>query len=104
MPPGRSMPALVMGAASADRISMAVTEENRMVTVSNQVEVTVRIGRGPAALGHLVAMMSTCGAEVLVARYNWDGKGTTVRLLTDNADRTVHALEGMGLHPDAEAI
>jgi len=75
-----------------------------MVTVSRQVELTVQIRRGPVALGHLIAALNSCGAHVLVAHSHETPTGTTVRLVTDNAPRTTHALEGMDLRPTAEPV
>ena len=67
-----------------------------MSTVSKQVEIMVRVANGPAALGHLLAVTSSCGTEVLAACSYWDQTGAVVMLVAEDALRAVRALEAAG--------
>jgi hypothetical protein len=67
-----------------------------MASVTRQVEITVRITSEPAALGKLMAVVGSCGAEVLAACSYWDHAGTVMMLVTDDAVRTTRALGAAG--------
>ena len=67
-----------------------------MIGATLQVEITVRTITQPSLLGKLIAITVSCGAEVLAASSHWDGKNTVVKLVTEDAVRTTHALEAAG--------
>ena len=67
-----------------------------MIGATRQIEITVRTINQPALLGKLIAITVSCGAEVLAACSYWDGGETVVKLVTENAVRTIHALQASG--------
>ena len=67
-----------------------------MIGATLQVEITVRTITQPSLLGKLIAITVSCGAEVLAASSHWDGSNTVVKLVTEDALRTTHALEAAG--------
>ena len=67
-----------------------------MIGATRQIEITVRTINQPALLGKLIAITVSCGAEVLAACSYWDGGETVVKLVTENAVRTIHALKASG--------
>jgi hypothetical protein len=67
-----------------------------MIGATRQIEITVRTVNQPALLSKLIAITVSCGAEVLAANSYWDGSETVVKLVTENAIRTVHALQTAG--------
>jgi hypothetical protein len=67
-----------------------------MWIATKQVEIIVRVEDGPAALGHLMGVVSSCGSEVLAACSYWDQEGAVVMLVTENVLRAVRALEAAG--------
>src|SRR5712675_2172336 len=75
-----------------------------MDTVTWQFEITVRATGGSGVLGRLMATTASCGAEVLAAHSYWDGTSTVVRLVTQDAPRTMRALEGAGYRCKANPI
>ena len=67
-----------------------------MIGATRQIEVTVRAINQPALMGKLIAITVSCGAEVLAASSYWDGSGSVVKLVTEDALRTTRALETAG--------
>jgi hypothetical protein len=59
-----------------------------MTGATRQIQITVRASNQPALLGRLIAITVSCGAEVLAASSHWDGAGTVVNLVTEDAVRT----------------
>src|SRR5258706_10760830 len=69
---------------------------NFVENVTGQFEITVRATGGSGGLGRLMATTASCGADVLAAHSYWDGVSTVVLLVTQDAPRTMRALEGAG--------
>ncbi len=67
-----------------------------MIGATRQIEITIRTINQPTLLGRLIAITVSCGAEVLAASSYWDGGETVVKLVTEDALRTTHALEAAG--------
>jgi hypothetical protein len=67
-----------------------------MIGATRQIEITIRTINQPALLGRLIAITVSCGAEVLAASSYWDGGETVVKLVTEDAFRTTHALQAAG--------
>jgi hypothetical protein len=67
-----------------------------MIGATRQIEITIRTINQPALLGKLIAITVSCGAEVLAASSYWDGGETVVKLVTEDALRTTHALQAAG--------
>ncbi len=67
-----------------------------MIGATRQIEITIRTVNQPALLGKLIAITVSCGAEVLAASSYWDGSETVVKLVTEDALRTTHALQAAG--------
>ncbi|HUI06081.1 MAG TPA: hypothetical protein VL486_03665 [Verrucomicrobiae bacterium] len=63
---------------------------------TKQIEMMVRVPNGPAALGRLIAVVSSCGTEVLAACSYWDQAGPVVMLVTENPRRATCTLEDAG--------
>jgi hypothetical protein len=75
-----------------------------MSTVKRQVEITVHVSNDPASMGRLMATTGSCGAEVLAACSYYSYDGAVVMLVTDDATRTVRALESAGFKCKADSI
>ncbi|HTS17009.1 MAG TPA: hypothetical protein VMP11_05500 [Verrucomicrobiae bacterium] len=71
---------------------------------TRQIQITVRANNQPALLSKLIASVVSCGAEVLVASSHWDGSGTVVRLVTQDAARTGRALTAAGFECDVDFV
>src|SRR5258708_23880313 len=67
-----------------------------MIGATRQIEITIRPINQPALMGKLIAITVSCGAEVLAASSYWDGSGSVVKLVTEDALRTTHALQAAG--------
>ncbi len=67
-----------------------------MTGATRQIQITVRASNQPALLARLMAITTSCGAEVLAASSHWDGSGTVVNLVTEDAVRTGRALAAAG--------
>ena len=75
-----------------------------MSTVKRQVEITVNLSNEPALMGRLMATAGSCGAEVLAACSYYSYDGAVVMLVTDDADRTLRALEGAGFSCKCDSV
>jgi hypothetical protein len=75
-----------------------------MLAATKQIEIMVRVANGPASLGHLMAITSSCGTEVLAACSYWDRTGAVVMLVTEDARRAMRALEAAGFVCKANSI
>src|SRR6266404_1412372 len=75
-----------------------------MIGATLQVEITVRTITQPSLLGKLIAITVSCGAEVLAASSHWDGSNTVVKLVTEDARRTTHALEAAGFDCESNPV
>jgi hypothetical protein len=69
-----------------------------MIGATRQIEITIRTINQPALLSKLIAITVSCGAEVLAANSYWDGGSTVVKLVTEDARRTVGALQAAGFN------
>jgi hypothetical protein len=67
-----------------------------MIGATRQIETTIRTINQPSLMGKLIAITVSCGAEVLAASSYWDGGSTVVKLVTEDARRTVGALQAAG--------
>ncbi|HUJ72615.1 MAG TPA: hypothetical protein VLZ30_10240 [Verrucomicrobiae bacterium] len=67
-----------------------------MNAATRQIEITVRSINQPASLGKLMAVTVSCGAEVLAACSYWDGSNAVMKLVTEDAPRTMRALQAAG--------
>ncbi|MGD1018913.1 MAG: hypothetical protein ABSA12_06295 [Verrucomicrobiia bacterium] len=75
-----------------------------MTGATRQIQITVRASNRPAELGKLMAITASCGAEVLVASSHWDGSGTVVNLVTEDAARTGRALTAAGFQCELQFV
>jgi len=75
-----------------------------MWIATKQIEITVPAANGPAALGHLMAVVTSCGTEVLAACSYWGRDGAVVMLVTEKALRARHALEAAGFRCQSTPI
>lgn len=75
-----------------------------MTGASRQVQITVRASNQPSLLARLMAITTSCGAEVLVATSHWDGSGMVVNLVTEDATRTGRALTAAGFECEAQFV
>jgi hypothetical protein len=75
-----------------------------MTGATRQIQITVRTSNQPALLARLMAITASCGAEVLVASSHWDGSGTVVNLVTEDAARTGRALAAAGFECEAHFV
>jgi hypothetical protein len=75
-----------------------------MSTVKRQVEITVNLSNEPALMGRLMATAGSCGAEVLAACSYYSYDGAVVMLVTDDADRTLRALEDAGFKCKRDSV
>ena len=75
-----------------------------MWTAAKQVEITVRVANGPASLGRLIAVASSCGTELLAACSYWDQAGAVVMLVAEDALRAKRTLEGEGFKCKANEV
>jgi hypothetical protein len=75
-----------------------------MWIATRQVEIVVQVANGPASLGQLIAVVTSCGTEVLAACSYWDRSGAVVMLVTENALRATHALEAAGFKCKSDSI
>src|SRR5882724_9405066 len=85
-----------MIARTGERTRHQVQVGNFMENVTSRFEITVRATGGSGGLGRLMATTASCGADVLAAHSFWDGVSTVVLLVTQDAPRTMRALEGAG--------
>ncbi|HVM62774.1 MAG TPA: hypothetical protein VMV72_18080 [Verrucomicrobiae bacterium] len=75
-----------------------------MIGATRQIQITVRASNQPALLSRLMASAVSCGAEVLVASSHWDGSGTVVRVVTQDAARTGRALTAAGFDCEVDFV
>jgi len=75
-----------------------------MTGATRQIQITVRASNQPAFLARLMAITTSCGAEVLVASSHWDGSGTVVNLVTEDAARTGRALTAAGFECESHFV
>lgn len=75
-----------------------------MTGATRQIQITVRASNQPALLGRLIAITVSCGAEVLAASSHWDGSGTVVNLVTEDAARTGRALTAAGFECESHFV
>ena len=75
-----------------------------MSTVTRQIEITVNLSNEPALMGRLMATAGSCGAEVLAACSYYSYDGAVVMLVTDDAARTLRALEGAGFECKRDSV
>jgi hypothetical protein len=75
-----------------------------MSAVKKQVEITVHVSNDPASMGRLMATTASCGVEVLAACSYYSYDGGIVMLVTDDAARTMHALEHAGFKCKADSV
>jgi hypothetical protein len=75
-----------------------------MTGATRQIQITVRASNQPALLARLMAITTSCGAEVLVASSHWDGSGMVVNLVTEDAARTGRALTAAGFECEAHFV
>jgi len=75
-----------------------------MTGATRQVEITVRTITQPLTLGRLMAITASRGADVLAACSYSDGGATVVKLVTENAHRTMRALRAAGFDCLAQGV
>ena len=75
-----------------------------MTGATRQIQITVRASNQPALLARLMAITTSCGAEVLVASSHWDSSGMVVNLVTGDAARTGRALTAAGFECEAQFV
>ena len=75
-----------------------------MIGATRQIEITIRTVNQPALMGRLIAITVSCGAEVLAASSYWEGDSTVVKLVTEDARRTVGALQAAGFDCRANPV
>ncbi|MGO9609248.1 MAG: hypothetical protein ACLPT4_06390, partial [Verrucomicrobiia bacterium] len=75
-----------------------------MTGATRQIQITVRASNQPALLARLMAITASCGAEVLAASSHWDGSGTVVNLVTEDAVRTGRALTAAGFECESHFV
>jgi hypothetical protein len=94
-------------------ISFALLEEKCMLIKSSggivakarkEVELAVRVGNKPAALGAVLAAVANHGVNVLAYCTYSDGTELIVLLITDNALAAKEALQGAGFACKANSV
>lgn len=75
-----------------------------MAKAKKEVELAVRVGNGPAALGGVLAAVANHGINVLAYCTYSDGDDLIVLLITDNAFAAKEALQAAGFSCKANSV
>ena len=75
-----------------------------MAKARKEIELAVRVGNKPAALGEVLASIASHGVNVLAYCTYSDGDDLTVLLITDNAFTAKEALQAAGLSCKANSV
>ena len=80
------------------------TSKRQMANVTQHAELIVRIANDPASLGKLMAVVGSCGVEILAACSYWDHAGAVMMLVTNDTQRTIRALAAAGFECKSSRI